>query len=117
MKKIVFVDHYLRSLEGHKQNIEQFGNKCVMVSNPNDALRYLEAKNDVDVLVADYQLQPMNGFELAKKAIDMNPKIKVIVYGSDSVSTLQDESEQYNIGGAVILTNRDDINLLKYIVC
>jgi two-component system response regulator YesN len=63
--------------------LEQKGHSCKTAPNGKEALE-IANNNELDVVVTDYKMPVMNGFELLKNIREKFPKIKVIIYSAFS---------------------------------
>lgn len=117
MKKIVLVDDYADYTETLKDFIERFNDaQCVTFSNPNDALLYvLENKEEVDILLTDYEMPQMNGFSLASKLLEEKLKIRIIVSSGHSKQTLDKICKHYDLENKIELTTKGDLEILMHL--
>ena len=111
MKKIVLVDDYTDFMKMQKALIRLHSdNECVTFTNPLEALKYMQEEKNVDVLVTDYQMPQMNGFELAREVCEKLPQVRIIVSSGHDVATLQSISENYGLDGKIaVMTKGIDI--------
>lgn len=58
--------------------IQDMGHATVEAAHADAALAHLSGGHPVDVLLTDIKLPTMNGYELAQKAQQMNPGLRVI---------------------------------------
>lgn len=113
MKQVVLVDDYEFFAEEAKSIVERHNNaKCEMFSNPFTAIEHILNRTDVDILITDYQMPGMNGFELAQKVLERFPNIRVIISSAHDQETLQERCKQYDLEGKVNLASKMDIRYL-----
>ncbi|MBR5227426.1 MAG: response regulator [Clostridia bacterium] len=113
MQKIVLVDDYKDWLIVLKEFIE--GNndaKCITFVNPLDALEYILKGNDVDIVITDYQMPQMNGFELSKKLVENSIKARIIVSSGYDTFTLANIRKQYGLEKMIEITTKGDMDFL-----
>jgi CheY-like chemotaxis protein len=55
------------------------GHSVTEAQSGADALKLLEAASPFDIVVTDYAMPGMNGFELAQRIKEKNPKLPVIL--------------------------------------
>ncbi|WP_310828988.1 response regulator [Paenibacillus pedocola] len=80
MYKVLLVDDELLDLEGLRRfmNWEALGmSVCATASSGFEAMEVLE-NNAVDIVVTDIKMPIMSGMELARRALELNPKLKIV---------------------------------------
>ncbi|AIQ68813.1 response regulator [Paenibacillus graminis] len=80
MYKVLLVDDELLDLEGLQRfmNWEGLGMEvCAAANSGFEALEVLESQA-VDIMVTDIRMPIMSGMELARRALELNPKLKII---------------------------------------
>jgi PAS domain S-box-containing protein len=75
--RILLVDDDPALLEATGELIKIIGHAPVMTSSPEEALRWLMDRK-FDVLIADLSIPGMSGIELAEKAVEIRPALRVI---------------------------------------
>lgn len=115
MKKIVVVDDNEMFLEILKDFIEGINKdfKCMVFSNPEEALRYVIDETEIHAVVSDYEMPQMNGLTLAKKIIEELPATKIIVMSGHDTNYLRKHALKAGIDENRIrlLSKSDIINL------
>ena len=80
--------------------LERAGHAVVSETNGHDALRVLEGDINFDLLLTDIVMPGIDGVELAKRATDLKPEIKVMfitgfaAMAMDHQSSTKDEKPQ-----------------------
>ena len=98
MKKIIIVDDYKDFADMVREYVELRVNaECLAFYDSEQTLEYINNEKDVDILVTDYQMPKMNGFELAKQVLEKSPTIKIIIWSGHDQITLEEVNEKYNI--------------------
>lgn len=76
---IVVVDDELNPLKNFIENVVDYGSiQCSMFMNNIDALLQYAATHAVDAAFLDVMMPGINGVDLAKKLLEVNPKIKIV---------------------------------------
>lgn len=113
-KKIVLVDDYVDFAETLAEFIANSNDaRCVTFSNPLDALSYISNQNDIDMLITDYEMPRMNGFELAKEVINLKPNIKIIVNSGHDKKSLEIVRSKYSLEDKVEVTAKSNMEYYK----
>lgn len=111
MKKIIILDDYKDFADSVRQYVE---NSTKQETNafydPEKVLEHIDKVKDIDILITDYQMPKMNGFELAKKVIERFPNIKIIIWSGHDESTLKKVNNEYNLD--VTLLSKSQIGKL-----
>ena len=116
MKKIIVVDDYKDFADSAREYIENYvKQETEAFYDTEQALEYINNEKDVDILVIDYQMPKMTGFDFAKKVIESFPNIKIIIWSGHDKSTLKKENENYNLN-VKFLSKSDCNELIKYII-
>ena len=116
MKKIIVVDDFKDFADVVRDYIKGTTKQEVLAFyNPKKVLEYLENNKDIDILISDYEMPGMNGFELAKKVIEIFPNIKIIIWSGHDKSTLKNENENYNLN-VKFLSKSDCNEVVEYII-
>lgn len=80
MVNILIVDDHLSIIEGTKMLLEQEPDFNITVESSSlNAMNLIKLKH-YDVLLFDLYMPHLNGLELAKKALDYNPELTVLIY-------------------------------------
>ncbi|MHA6532005.1 response regulator [Paenibacillus sp. BAC0078] len=80
MYKVLLVDDELLDLEGLQRFMDWDGlgmEVCAAASSGFEALEVLESQ-DVDIIVTDIRMPIMSGMELARRALELSPKLKIV---------------------------------------
>lgn len=77
---ILVVDDEEHLLEVAEEHLKSLGYRTLSAVSAEQALRFLDDGANIDLLLSDVVMQGgINGFELAKRALDMNPALKVLL--------------------------------------
>lgn len=116
MKKIVLVDDNADLLETFEEFIMVFNDaKCVTFLNPLDALAFISDNKDIDILITDYQMPQMNGFELVQRLLENEVKIRMIISSAHDKQTLEMLRKKYNLEGKVEVAMKTDFEFMKHL--
>lgn len=116
MKKIVVVDDYRDFAEILREFIERQNDaECKVFSNPLDVLEHIKDGNTVDILISDYEMPHMNGFELATRVLEERPETRVTIMSGHNEETLRKFSEKYMIKDKIILKCKSDMEYLRHL--
>lgn len=91
--KIAIVDDEQLILEGIKLLLSLEKNISVILTSNNgndflENLQNLDSKNFPDIILADIQMEPMNGFELVETLREKHPELKIIILSSHYKSSI-----------------------------
>ncbi|SNT31362.1 Response regulator receiver domain-containing protein [Noviherbaspirillum humi] len=78
-RKILLVDDNLDLLELAIDYLHFLGHEVIAASNAEEALDRLRATPDVQVLISDVTMPGMSGIELARRAREMYPWLRVLL--------------------------------------
>ena len=83
---IVEDDFLIRELA--EMTIQELGYKTLSAGDVDEALLLLRSSQHVDVLIADINLrtEALGGFELARQAVKLRPKLRVIYTTGNSLT-------------------------------
>ncbi len=83
---IVEDDFFIRELA--EMTIQELGHQTLSAGDVDDALLLLRSRQHVDVLIADIRLRTAahGGFELARQAIELQPKLRVLYTTGNSIT-------------------------------
>jgi DNA-binding NtrC family response regulator len=77
---IVLVDDNLELVSLFKEILEKNGYKVSGFNNPENALEFIQDNLDnCNLVISDYQLPQINGYELGKKIKEIDKNIKMIL--------------------------------------
>jgi len=117
MKKVVVVDDNKSFAELERMLIETYNDaKCMVFVNSNEAYKYMARERNIDILVTDYEMPCMNGFELASKILAQNLTVRIIVVSGHDEVYLQSVKKQYNLGDKIEVICKSNISFLKSLV-
>lgn len=98
MKKIIIVDDNANFVDMVREYIENFTQKeAIVFHTPDKVLDYINNHKDVELLISDYEMPKMNGFDLAKQVLENIPDVKIIIWSGHDKSALKKVNEEYNI--------------------
>lgn len=113
-KNIVLVDDYVEFLEILSEFIEKSNNaKCITFSNPCDALSCISSLENVDLVITDYEMPRMNGFELSCELLKLNPTLKIIIHSGNDEKYLKAIRSKYNLDDKVEITTKSNLEYYK----
>ena len=108
MKKIIIVDDNVNFVDMAREYLENFtGKEVIAFYTPDKVLEHISNHKDIDVLVSDYEMPKMNGFELAKQVLEKSPNIKIIIWSGHDQITLEEVNEKYNINAKFL--SKDEV--------
>ena len=83
---IVEDDFFIRELA--EMTIQEFGHQTLSASGMDEALLLLRSPQRVDALIADIRLRTasLGGFELARQAIKLRPRLRVLYTTGHSIT-------------------------------
>ena len=86
MVLIVEDDFFIRELA--EMTIQEFGHQTLSAGDMDEALLLLRSPRHIDALIADIRLRTasLGGFELARKAITLRPKLRVLYTTGNSIT-------------------------------
>jgi DNA-binding NarL/FixJ family response regulator len=117
MKKIIVVDYSLNYAETLKNFLAASENvECMAFTYPYAVLRQITNDRNVDVVIAEYQMPDMNGFEFADKVLKLNPDIRMIVMNSKGIEFLRKRRKENKVCGKVELIAKNDIDFFARLV-
>lgn len=105
MKKILVVDDENTSQQIIKRVLESADNDVTIVSDGFEALTKMK-KVKYDVIVTDLNMPDMNGIELTKKALEIDPDIMIVLI--TAYGTIKSAVEAIRIGAYDYLTKPVD---------
>lgn len=77
---VLVVDDELAPRAAVSRMIRGFGYRARSCSTGRDALRFLKAHlREVRLVVADFEMPRMDGGELAERALDLDPSVRVLL--------------------------------------
>ena len=86
-------DEAVREIEAAA--LDHMGYEVIQAGSGGAALELLEARPEIDVLVADFAMPGMNGAELARRAAEVRPELPVLfVTGYGDLESLAEAGEQ-----------------------
>ncbi len=111
MKKIIVVDYSLNYAETLKDFLAASENvDCRSFTYPYAVLRQITNDRNVDIVIAEYQMPEMNGFELADKILKLNPNIRMVVMNNKGVEFLRKRRKENKVCGKVELIAKNDVD-------
>ena len=115
MKKIVIVDDNKMFLETLQDFVEAINKdfKCMVFSNPEDALLYVLEEKEIYAVISDYEMPQMSGFALAKRITEICPAMKVIIMSGHDTNYLSKQAlkEEIDESKVRLLCKSNIINL------
>ena len=71
-------------------------------TSTQEALAYLAAGPNADLLVVDYRMPELNGFEFIQRAWDLQPKLRVIMITAHGSRELLGQAAETGVHGLVL---------------
>lgn len=102
---IIEDDDFLQGLEATK--IKKSGYEVMIASNGQDAIKIIESKQKIDLILLDLLLPDMNGFEILEK-IRQNPElsnIPVIIFSNLNEEKDLKNAEKFNFTEFMVKSN------------
>ncbi|MCW9030978.1 MAG: PAS domain-containing protein, partial [Gammaproteobacteria bacterium] len=91
---ILVVDDEEQLLHLTQTSLSRLGYKIFTASNAKQALHILSKEKGINLLFSDIVMPGMNGYELAKKAKEMDPEIKILMTSGFTSENIQGNIEQ-----------------------
>ena len=114
MKKIIVVDYSLNYAETLKDFLAASENvECTAFTYPYAVLRQITNDRNVDIVIAEYQMPEMNGFELADKILKLNPDIRMIVMNNKGLDYLRKRRKENKVCGRVELIAKNEVDFFE----
>jgi CheY-like chemotaxis protein len=93
----------LLKVKGHSTTVANDGEKCLAIYNDNFTA-LLDQKTSAnqhrqhfDVVVLDYKMPKLDGFEVARKIISSNPSQRIILASAYSKEIFDDAADYFNL--------------------
>ncbi len=88
MAVVLLVEDDVFSRELAEMTTQEFARRPLSASDMDEALLLLRSRQHVDTLVADIRLRtaPLGGFELARQAIELRPKLCVLYTTGNAIA-------------------------------
>ena len=110
-ESILIVDDEPHLLQLAKDILKSLGYTTFLANNAHQAMEVLSTEKDIQLLFSDVVMPGnMNGYQLAKKALEDNPKLKILLtsgYNSEPVI----ESEKTNLTAELLVKPYDKFEL------
>ena len=108
--KVVMVDDHLMIIEGMKKQLSTipFIELVGFATNPQEALKLIASKTP-DIIVFDYELPELNGYELMCEVKKLNPEIKTICYTMHNEPWILQKLIKGGVDGIVLKTDNPEM--------
>lgn len=114
MKKVLLVDDCFEWLFVEKEFIERNNEvECIAFEKPLEALKYLREGNEVDILITDYQMPRIDGFELAQRVNDEFPDIRIILSSGYDVKKMEEICYSCGLEDKVEIISKNNLEILE----
>lgn len=114
MKNVVIVDDYFDFAKVLAEFIGKKGEvSCKAFGNSNEAHRYVTETEDIDVVLTDYEMPRLNGFQLANKLLESNSGLRIIIMSGHGKKHLEKVAIEYGLNGKVELADKSDLDFFK----
>ncbi|MGG6459925.1 MAG: response regulator [Candidatus Eiseniibacteriota bacterium] len=100
---IVHMYSELLKVKGHSITVADDGEKCLTIYNDNftalsDQITSTnQHRQHFDVVVLDYKMPKLDGFEVARKIISLNPSQRIILASAYSKDIFDDAADYFNL--------------------
>lgn len=99
---IVLMYSELLQVRGHSIAVANDGEKCLAIYNdnitaPSDKTSSNQKDQRFDVVVLDYKMPKLDGFEVARKIISSNPGQRIILASAYSKEIFDDAADYFNL--------------------
>ncbi len=101
MKKILIVDDSAFTRGIHKQILESVGYATLEAADGAEALEKFE-KEKPDLAVVDLLMPDMDGIDVIKKILEMDPDAKTVICSTDKQKARQKEATEAGVLGFLI---------------
>ncbi|WP_198263551.1 c-type heme family protein [sulfur-oxidizing endosymbiont of Gigantopelta aegis] len=112
---ILIVDDEIALLHLAEEFLSDLGYKTYVAEGASQAVEMLEQKTDIDCLFSDVIMPGgINGYELAQKAIKLNPKLKILLTSGFAAKAI-DSNEEFSFSTQLLSKPYRKIELAKRI--
>lgn len=93
----------LLKVKGHSITVADDGEKCLTIYNDNftalsdQSTSTNQHRQHFDVVVLDYKMPKLDGFEVARKIISSNPSQRIILASAYSKDIFDDAADYFNL--------------------
>jgi len=100
---IVLMYSELLKVKGHSITVANDGEKCLAIYNDNftalsdQTTSANQHRQHFDVVVLDYKMPKLDGFEVARKIISSNPRQRIILASAYSKEIFDDAADYFNL--------------------
>mgnify|MGYP002389920719 CR=1 FL=1 len=96
LRRVLVVDDQADVLEMTVSSLKSLGFEVLSAANGKSALKILQKNLDIQLLLSDVVMPEMNGVELAERAKQLNPAIKVILASGYAEPALIEKNLHFN---------------------
>ena len=100
--KIVVVDDEPTIVQMCLKVLSEQGHAVQGFSNTREALSYLGGGPSVDLLIVDYKMPELNGFEFIERAWVLHPKMRVVMITAHGTQELLGHASDTGVHGLVL---------------
>ncbi|OGL02534.1 MAG: hypothetical protein A3D33_10505 [Candidatus Rokubacteria bacterium RIFCSPHIGHO2_02_FULL_73_26] len=100
--KIVVVDDEPTIVQMCLKVLSEQGHAVQGFSNTREALSYLGGGPSVDLLIVDYKMPELNGFEFIERAWVLHPKMRVVMITAHGTQELLGHAADTGVHGLVL---------------
>ena len=76
--KLLYVEDDLMTQEEVSFFLEKYLGELYLAKNGEESIKIF-LKNKIDIIITDIQMPKMNGLEMSKRILEINPKIPIII--------------------------------------
>ena len=118
MKKIILIDDNKDFVEVEKEFIEFLIKdvSCITFTRAFEVLFYLREGNKADVLITDYEMPELNGFDLAKIVNGEFQEIQIILSSGNDVKSMEKISFSLGLENDVKIISKSNLEALIKII-
>jgi CheY-like chemotaxis protein len=109
-RRILLVDDEPIVLSLVGEMLERLGYVVFGASSPGEAIALAESKPGLDVLVTDVAMPELDGYELARRLLELRPGLRVVLMSADPRRT--EGSPEDVLAGAPFLLKPFDLDTL-----
>jgi two-component system, sensor histidine kinase and response regulator len=115
---IVLMYNELLKSRGHNTTVTNDGEKCLAIYHEqmkplSDGAKSVEPLGPFDIVVLDYKIPSMDGFEVARKILSINAHQRIILASAYSKDIFEDAAEFFNLPIEIIQKPFSGVRLVE----
>jgi len=115
-KKILFVDDEKEMLSIFPDFIDNENLRIFLASDAHSALKILEEEEDIDLIISDYFMPEMNGFEMLEKIRDSGNNTRFILFTAHFTKKMIEPAKKLECDDIIKKGSYSDLKVLRHIV-